>query len=62
MSNNTTLKALELQLAHQERNEVSAACNQAIYLQKRATMMQHWPDYLDKCTTGKVLQFKPMGA
>lgn len=32
---------IELQLAHQERNEVSAAYNHATYLKQRATMMQH---------------------
>lgn len=41
-------KHIELQLAHQERNEVSAAYNHALYLVPRATMMQDWADYLDK--------------
>lgn len=49
---------IELQLAHQERNEVSAAYNHATYLRQRATMMQHWSDYLDACTKEKVLPFK----
>ena len=49
---------IELQLAHQERNEVSAAYNHATYLKQRAKMMQHWADYLDACTTGKVLAFR----
>ena len=53
---------IELQLAHQERNEVSAAYNHATYLKQRATMMQHWADYLDTCTTGKVLPFKRKNA
>ena len=53
---------IELQLAHQERNEVSAAYNHATYLKPRATMMQHWADYLDTCTTGKVLPFKRKNA
>ena len=48
---------IELQLAHQERNEVSAAYNYATYLNQRASMMQHWADHLDRCMTGKVLQF-----
>lgn len=48
---------IELQLAHQERNEVSAAYNHATYLQQRAKMMQHWSDYLDTCTHGKVVPF-----
>ena len=49
---------IELQLAHQERNEVSAAYNHATYLKQRATMMQQWADYLDTCTTSKVLSFR----
>jgi len=53
---------IELQLAHQERNEVSAAYNHATYLRQRATMMQQWSDYLDGCTTGKVLAFKRVTA
>ena len=53
---------IELQLAHQERNEVSAAYNHATYLKPRATMMQQWADYLDTCTTGKVLPFKRKNA
>jgi integrase len=39
---------IELQLAHQERNAVSAAYNHALYLEPRAKMMQAWADYLDK--------------
>ncbi len=39
---------IELQLAHQERNAVSAAYNHALYVEPRATMMQAWADYLDK--------------
>jgi integrase len=53
---------IELQLAHQERNAVSAAYNHATYLRERAKMMQHWADYLDNCTTGKVLTFKRKAA
>ena len=53
---------IELQLAHQERNEVSAAYNHATYLKRRAKLMQHWSDYLETCTTGKVLPFKRMSA
>lgn len=40
---------IELQLAHQERNRVSASYNHALYLKPRATMMQTWSDYLDAC-------------
>ena len=43
---------IELQLAHQERDEVSAAYNHATYLSDRAKMMQHWGDYLDKLARG----------
>ncbi|MGD7095669.1 tyrosine-type recombinase/integrase [Ralstonia pseudosolanacearum] len=43
---------IELQLAHQERNDVSAAYNHALYLEPRAKMMQGWSDYLDRCVTG----------
>lgn len=38
---------IELQLAHQERNEISAAYNHALYLKQRAKMMQAWADYLE---------------
>ncbi len=49
---------IELQLAHQERDAVSASYNHATYLLERAKMMQHWADYLDASITGKVLAFK----
>lgn len=39
---------IELQLAHQERNQVSASYNHALYLKQRAEMMQLWADYLDE--------------
>jgi integrase len=38
---------IELQLAHQQRNDVSAAYNHALYLEPRAKMMQAWADHLD---------------
>lgn len=38
---------IELQLAHQERDDTSAAYNHALYLKPRAEMMQWWADYLD---------------
>ena len=48
---------IELQLAHSERNEVSAAYNHALYLTQRKTMMQQWADYLDELKAGaKVIQ------
>lgn len=44
---------IELQLAHQERNSVSASYNHATYLQQREKMMQWWGDYVDNCSKGK---------
>lgn len=38
---------IELQLAHQERDRVSAAYNWATYLPQRTAMMQAWADFLD---------------
>ncbi len=43
---------IELQLAHSERNAVSAAYNHALYLKQRTAMMQHWADYLDGMRNG----------
>jgi len=45
---------IELQLAHQERNAVSAAYNHATYLKQRAKMMQSWADFLDQQLRGNV--------
>lgn len=39
---------IELQLAHQERNAVSAAYNHAVHLESRTKLMQAWADYLEK--------------
>lgn len=47
---------IELQLAHQERDAVSAAYNHATYLKQRATMMQWWADFLDKQTISNVVE------
>ena len=44
--------AIELQLAHQERNEVSAAYNHALYLKERRVMMCEWAHHLDKLRRG----------
>lgn len=44
---------IEIQLAHQERNAVSASYNHATYLTQRALMMQNWGDYLTNCTKEK---------
>ena len=43
---------IEAQLAHGERNKVSAAYNYAKYLPERKKMMQQWADYLDKLKAG----------
>lgn len=49
---------IELQLAHQERNQVSASYNHALYLQQRAQMMQAWSDFLEAQTAGNVVAFR----
>jgi integrase len=43
---------IELQLAHQERNEVRAAYNPAQRLDERRKMLQAWADYLDGLRAG----------
>lgn len=43
---------IELQLAHQERNAVSASYNHATHLPERRKMMQAWADHLDALRTG----------
>ena len=43
---------IELQLAHQERDQVAAAYNHATYLRERRTMMNAWADHLDKMRKG----------
>jgi len=43
---------IERQLAHGERNKVSAAYNFAEHLPERRKLMQQWADYLDKLKTG----------
>ena len=44
---------IELQLAHMERNKVSAAYNHAKYVPQRKKMMQDWADFLH--ISGKTL-------
>ena len=53
---------IELQLAHMERDAISAAYNHATYLQQRTDMMQAWADYLDACTTERILHLPPKTA
>jgi integrase len=43
---------IELQLAHMERDDVSAAYNFATYLPARRRMMQEWADHIDRLRTG----------
>jgi len=45
-------QAIERQLAHAERNAVSAAYNFAEHLPERRKMMQAWSDYLDGLKAG----------
>lgn len=50
---------IELQLAHMERDEVSAAYNFATYLPQRRKMMQWYADHLDALRKGaKVIPFR----
>jgi integrase len=53
-------QVIERQLAHAERNAVSAAYNFAEHLPERRRMMQAWADYLDslKATANVVPLFK----
>jgi integrase len=54
-------QAIERQLAHAERNQVSAAYNFAEHLSERRKMMQAWADYLDALRGGAnvIPPFKP---
>lgn len=45
-------QVIERQLAHGERNQVSAAYNYAEHLPERRKMMQEWADYLEKQKAG----------
>lgn len=47
--------AIELQLAHVERNRTRAAYNYADKLEERKRMMQQWADYIDSLHDGKVV-------
>lgn len=53
---------IELQLAHQERDAVSASYNHALYLAQRARMMQSWSDYLDAAIAGNVVALRKLSA
>lgn len=43
---------IELQLAHTERDEVSAAYNYALYIEPRTILMQDWADFLEQTQRG----------
>jgi integrase len=45
-------EAIERQLAHAERNKVSAAYNYAEHLPERRRLMEAWSDYLDGLKAG----------
>lgn len=54
---------IELQLAHSERDAVSAAYNHALYLKQRTVMMQQWANYIDSLRAGaNVVPFKGKAA
>lgn len=53
---------IEAQLAHQERNAVSAAYNHATYLTQRARMMQEWGDLIEGMQRGTVIPFARLAA
>ena len=50
---------IELQLAHQERDQVAAAYNHATYLTERRTMMNAWAAHLDKLRKGADILLMP---
>lgn len=50
---------IEIQLAHSERNKVSASYNHAKYLPQRKAMLQDWANHLDAIKAGAdVIPFK----
>ena len=50
---------IEAQLAHAVKDANGRAYNRTQYMKHRASMMQHWADYLDKLASdGDVIQFK----
>lgn len=53
---------IELQLAHMERNAVSAAYNHALYLKQRTAMMLAWGGYLEGLTRGNVVALHRLAA
>lgn len=57
-----THAVIERQLAHGERNKVSASYNFAEHLPERRKMMQEWSDYLDKLKAGAEVIRLPQAA
>ena len=53
---------IEAQLAHAERNSVSAAYNHAQYLPQRAAMMAWWGNYLESVAKGNVVPLRSLAA
>ena len=53
---------IERQLAHKDRNQVSAAYNHALYLPQRAKLMAWWGEYLEGLTRGNVLPLRKLVA
>jgi len=50
---------IEKQLAHEERDEVRAAYNRALYLEERSRLMQWWGNRIDELRKGAdVISFK----
>jgi hypothetical protein len=46
---------VDRQLAHAERNQVTAAYVHAEFLPERRKMMQHWADHLDALHAGATI-------
>ena len=46
---------IEAQLAHQKRNKVSAAYDHSKYLAQRAELMNWWGNYVENCTSDKIV-------
>jgi integrase len=47
-----SMDAIELQLAHVERNKTRASYNYADKMEERRKMMQHWSDFIDGLRAG----------
>jgi integrase len=54
--------AIEIQLAHVDKDAVSAAYNHADHLPYRTKMMQEWADYLDSIRLGQIVAFPKVTA